>query len=126
MNNNTLILISRLAMAAIFIIAGLGKFGNLEGLSGYIASGGLPGFLALPVAVFEVAAGIALAVGFKTRWVALILAAFCIVTGVLYHPYFDPAQKTNFLKNLAMAGGYLALYITGPGALSLDARKKVE
>lgn len=124
MNNATLLLISRIAMSAIFIIAGLGKLGNVEGFAGYMASGGLPAFLAWPVILFELGAGAALLVGFKTRWVVLALAAFCLATGLLYHWPFDPAQKNNFLKNLAMAGGYLALYVTGPGAMSLDAKSK--
>lgn len=123
MNNSTLLLISRLLMAAIFIVLGLGKLGNIEGFAGYMASGGIPSFLAIPVIAFEILGGIALAVGYKTRWVALALGLFCIATGLLYHFPADPAQKNNFFKNLAMAGGYLALYVTGAGKLSIDGRK---
>jgi putative oxidoreductase len=60
-------------------------------------------------------------VGFKTRWVALALAAFCVVSGALYHNNFaDQTQMIMFLKNLAMAGGFLQLYLHGAGKLAVD------
>jgi uncharacterized membrane protein YphA (DoxX/SURF4 family) len=60
--------------------------------------------------------------GYRTRWVCLVLAGFCVVTALLFHSNFaDRAQVFHFLKNAAIAGGLLALYVTGPGRLSLDA-----
>jgi putative oxidoreductase len=88
-----------------------------------MASGGVPAALAWPVVLLEILGGLALIAGVFTRAVALALGAFCVLSGVLYH--FDPAdqmQMTQLLKNLALAGGYLALAITGPGALSVDQR----
>jgi putative oxidoreductase len=122
MTNSTL-LVARLLLGLLFVVAGLGKLGDVAGFSGYMASGGVPAFLGWPVVLFEIAAGVALIAGVLTRPVALALAAFCVLSGVLYH--FDPAdqmQMTQLLKNLALAGGYLALFVTGPGTLSIDAR----
>jgi putative oxidoreductase len=122
MTNSTL-LVARLLLGLLFVVAGLGKLGDVAGFSGYMASGGVPAFLGWPVVLFEIAAGVALIAGVLTRPVALSLAAFCVLSGVLYH--FDPAdqmQMTQLLKNLALAGGYLALFVTGPGTLSIDAR----
>jgi putative oxidoreductase len=120
---NTTLLFARLLLGLLFVVAGLGKLGDVAGFSGYMASGGVPAFLGWPVVLFEIAAGVALIAGVLTRPVALALAAFCVLSGVLYH--FDPAdqmQMTQLLKNLALAGGYLALFVTGPGTLSIDAR----
>lgn len=117
------LLAARILLGLLFVMAGVGKLGDVAGFGGYMASGGIPAVLAWPVVLFEIGAGLALIVGFATRPAALALAAFCVVSGLLYH--FDPAdqmQMTQLLKNLALAGGYLALFVTGAGTLSVDAR----
>ena len=120
---DTTLLAARILLGVLFVMAGFGKLGDVAGFGGYMASGGIPAFLAWPVVLFEIVVGAALIVGFQTRLAALALAAFCVVSGVLYH--FDPAdqmQMTQLLKNLGLAGGYLALWVTGAGALSVDAK----
>lgn len=120
---NTALLAARVLLALLFIMAGIGKLGDVQGFGAYMATGGIPAFLAWPVVLFEILAGIALLVGLQTRVVALALGAFCVASGLLYH--FDPAdqmQMTQLLKNLGLAGGYLALAVTGPGAWSVDAK----
>mgnify|MGYP000639524115 CR=1 FL=1 len=115
--------VGRILMALIFIIAGFGKLGDVQGFAGYMASGGIPAILAWPAVLFEILGGLALLVGFMTRPVALALAAFSVVTAFLFH--FDMGnqiQQILFLKNLAMAGGYLVLAAHGAGALSVDER----
>ncbi|MGB7336451.1 MAG: DoxX family protein, partial [Salaquimonas sp.] len=63
-------------------------------------------------------------VGFKTRLAAYALALFCLVAGLIFHFYPSvQAEMINFMKNLAIAGGFLALSVSGPGAYSLDARR---
>ncbi|WP_298679715.1 DoxX family protein [uncultured Lentibacter sp.] len=123
-HSNTALLIARIFMGLLFLMAGLGKLGNVEGFAGYLASGGLPAFLTWPAILFEIVAGLLLVAGFFTRYTALALAAFCLASGLLYH--FDPSdqnQMTNLLKNIALAGGFIALAIAGAGKFSLDARK---
>jgi putative oxidoreductase len=118
-----ILLAARILLGLLFVMAGIGKLGDVAGFGGFMASGGIPAVLAWPVVLFEIGAGLALIVGFATRPVALALAAFCVVSGLLYH--FDPAdqmQMTQLLKNLALAGGYLAVFVTGAGTLSVDAR----
>ncbi|MDA7424411.1 DoxX family protein [Thalassococcus lentus] len=126
LSNNTLgLLAARVLLGLLFLVAGLGKLGNVEGFAGFMASGGVPAILAWPVILFEILGGLALILGFMTRPVALALAAFCLLSGVLYH--FDPAdqnQMTQLFKNMALAGGYIALAITGAGAWSIDGRSK--
>jgi len=122
--NSNLHVVARVFLGLLFLVAGLGKLGNVDGFAGYIASGGIPAFLAWPAVLFEILAGAAIIAGFQTRLAALALAAFCVVTAVLYH--FVPAdqmQMTQFLKNLGLAGGYLLLANARSGAFSVDARK---
>ncbi len=121
---NATLLAARILLGLLFLLAGLGKLGDVAGFGGYMATGGIPAFLAWPVVLFEILAGLALIAGFQTRITAVALAAFCVVSGVLYHfDLDDQMQVTQLLKNLALAGGYMALVIAGPGALSVDARQ---
>lgn len=120
---NTQLLAARVLMGLLFLLAGLGKLGDVPGFAGYMASGGVPAVLAWPVVLFEIIFGLALIAGFQTRIVAWGLAAFCVASGLLYH--FDlgnQMQVTQLLKNLALAGGYLALGVAGAGAYSVDAK----
>ena len=117
------LLAARVLLGLLFVVAGLGKLASVEGFAGYMASGGVPAFLAWPVILFEILGGLALIAGFQARAVALALGAFCVASAVLYH--LNPAdqmQMTMFLKNLALAGGYMALAVAGPGRYALDAR----
>jgi putative oxidoreductase len=114
-------LVGRVLIGLLFLLAGLGKLGDVAGFSGYLASGGLPAFLAWPAVIFELAVGVLLIIGYQTRITALATAAFCVVAGLLYH--FAPAdqmQMAMFLKNLAIAGGLLMFAIHGPGRFAVD------
>ena len=130
MSNSLLSLIGRVLLAAVFIPAGLSKFADLAGTAGYITSAGLPAgnILAILAAVFEVAAGLAILVGFQTKWASILLAAFCVFTGVAFHYAAsnggaDMMQMTMFFKNLGLAGGFLALATGGAGDWSIDAKR---
>ena len=124
-------LIARILLALMFLLAGLSKFGGLEGTAGFIASKGLPmpQVLAALTAALEVGAALLLIVGWQARWAALALAVFTLVATVIFHNFWAmPAdqkmvQQLMFMKNLAVSGGLLAIYAFGAGALSLDARK---
>ncbi len=121
------LLIGRLLMAQIFLLAGLSKISAYEGTQGYMEAFGLPGALLPLVIVFEVGAALALIVGVLTRYVAWALAAFSVVSALVFHTEFgDQTQMILFMKNLAMAGGFLFLSVTGAGALSLDARLRAK
>lgn len=126
MSNNIILLVARILIAFIFVFSGVQKFMSLGGTAGYIASVGLPfaTLLAIGAALLETLGGIAILVGFRTREAAWALAAFTLVAGFLFH--YQPAdqmQMINFMKNVAIAGGFLALGQIGAGALSVDARR---
>lgn len=122
-----LALSGRILLAAIFLLSGLSKLANPGGIVGYIASAGLPlptFGLALAVLV-EVGGAALLILGYRTRWTAVMLAAFSVVTAIVFHHQFgDQNQLIHFLKNLAIAGGLLQVAASGAGRFSLDGRRQ--
>ena len=115
----------RILIALIFVLAGLNKIGAIEGTQGYMEAMGVPGILIYPTILFEVGAGLAIMIGYQTRIVALALAGFCIVSAVIFHNNLgDQTQFVLFMKNFAMAGGFLFLARDGAGQLSFDNRRK--
>jgi putative oxidoreductase len=140
MSNAVFTLIGRILLAAVFIPAGLQKLGGIDATVGMITGAGFPAPVALAylAAIFEVVAGLAVLVGFQTKWASLALAAFCVFTAFMFHsgpinvPDFPEGANgmlTMFngimmFKNLGLAGGFLVLAGQGPGALSIDARRR--
>ena len=128
---NPLALIGRLLLALIFITSGASKIGGFAGTVGYIASKGMPAasVFAVLAIIIELGGGLAVAVGFMTRWAALALAVFCVVAALIFHNFWAvPAdqvmmQQINFWKNISITGGFLVLAAFGPGAISIDAKR---
>lgn len=117
-------LLGRVLLAALFLAAGLSKLGAYAQTQAYMAHAGVPGALLPLVLLTEIGGGIAIVLGWRTRWVALLLAGFTVMTGLFFHTDFhDQVQAIMFLKNLAIAGGFLTLAVRGAGPLSLDARR---
>jgi putative oxidoreductase len=112
--------LGRLLMSSLFIWAGYTKlfvFGP-SGTAGYFASVHIPipDVAAWIVIIIEIIGGLMILVGFQTRWVALVLAIFCLITGFGVHlPVGDQANMINFYKNLVMAGGFLYVFAFGAG-----------
>jgi len=129
---NPLSLVGRILLAFLFLPAGIGKLTGFAGTVGYIASVGLPlpQVAAAIALVVEIVGGIALIVGFGTRFAALALAVFTLVASIFFHNYWTlPAdqqmmQQLMFFKNIAVIGGLLTLAAWGAGNWSLDARRK--
>ena len=117
-------LVGRALIAWLFVPAGFAKLTGLAGAMAYTASGGLPGWLAIPALAVELLGGLAILVGWQTRVVAFLLAGFCLLSGVIFHGDLgDQAQRIQLLKNLGLAGGLLFLVAHGAGAWSLDNRR---
>lgn len=114
-------LAARILMSQIFIISGVGKITGYAGTQAYMAKAGVPGALLPLVILTELGGGVALLFGFQTRWVALALAGFTVLSALLFHLHpGDQMQMINFMKNLAMAGGLLMVVRHGAGAPSID------
>ncbi len=124
--------LGRVFLALLFLVAGIGKIGSGFGLgggyagtAGFMASGsifglGVPGGLLFLVILVEILGSLALIIGFQTKRAALALAIFTLLSALIYHM---PILSTDFLKNLAITGGLLMLYVNGPGNYSLDNRE---
>ncbi len=116
--------VGRVLMSLIFVWAGWGKLMAMSATQAYIASGGVPAPQAVYwVAVFiEFVIGLALLFGLFTRAAGLVLAAWCIITAVMFHTNFaDHDMQIHFMKNVAMMGGLLYVAAFGGGAFSVDA-----
>lgn len=115
---------ARTLMALIFILSGLSKIGEADAIRGYMEIMHIPGSLLWPTILFEMGAGLLIVAGFRIRVTAASLAIFCLATGVIFHSQFsDQIQMVMFLKNVAMAGGFVLLAVVGPGEFSLEARR---
>ncbi len=119
-------LIARLLLAYIFVTAGWGKLTGYTGTEQYFTSLGLAAWMVAPTILVELGGGILLILGAFTRVVALVLAAFCVATAftVHFHPG-DQMQMINFMKNIAMTGGFLFVFLHGAGKISLDTKLKL-
>ncbi|MCZ8184416.1 MAG: DoxX family protein [Beijerinckiaceae bacterium] len=129
MNNSALtnlaLLAGRVLVAIPFVLGGYNKIGGFAGTQKYMEAFGVPGMLLPLVIALELGAGLLLIIGYQTRLAALALAGFTLVAGVLFHGKLsDPMQAILFFKNIAMAGGMLAIFAAGAGAYSLDARRR--
>jgi len=114
-------LAGRILLAHIFILSGLGKISGYAGTAAYMESMGVPGALLPVVIAVELLGGVALVVGYQTRWAALGLAVFSILSALIFHNNFaDQAQLINFMKNLSIAGGLLVLAQIGASVPSVD------
>ena len=122
MIQNLILLLARVLLSAIFLQGGWNKLLAYSGMWPYFAKLGLPlppAAWAVAVAV-ELGGGLLILAGYRTRLVAPVMAAFCVATAFIahYHPG-DTGQMIHFMKNLAMAGGFLQLAVTGPGKLAI-------
>jgi len=121
-------LLGRMLLVILFFISGFGKIPGYEGTAAYIASKGLPmpQVLAAISIVIELGGAIAIAIGWKTRFAAAVLALFMIVITPAFHKFWgippDEAamQQIHFMKNVSILGGFLLLFAFGPGRYSLD------
>lgn len=118
------VLISRILLAHIYLLAGINKISGYAGTQSYMEAMGVPGELLPLVILLEIAGGLALVVGWQTRWAAIGLAGFTALAAILFHANFgDQTQMIMFMKNWAMTGGLLLLAVHGAGELSLDMRR---
>lgn len=113
--------IGRLFLSMIFIFSGFTKITGYAATQGYMESMGVPGMLLPLVIAVELFGGLAILFGFKARFVAILLVGFNIISALLFHQFWiDESQMNPFMKNIAMAGGFLMIFAHGAGAYSID------
>ena len=115
----------RLLISLMFVTSGLSKITGYAATQGYMEAMGVPGMLLPLVIAVEVLGGLAVILGWHTRIAAFLLAGFSLLSAFLFHANFgDQMQMIMFMKNVAIAGGFLMIVSQGAGAFSLDNRKK--
>ena len=118
---NVLDLLGRILISTLFLLNGVFKISNYDGTVGWIESFGMPGILIIPAIILEVIGPILIIVGYKAKIAAGFLSLFCILTAIIFHNEFsDQMQFTSFLKNIALAGGFLFIVVNGTKDLSIE------
>ncbi|APZ97683.1 hypothetical protein BWQ93_03655 [Sphingopyxis sp. QXT-31] len=119
------VFIGRLFIAVIFVVSGINKLIHVADTNAMISAAGLPGGLAIPTGLFELIAGVCIALGIATRLFAILLTGFVLLTILFFHREFtDPLQAMAAMKNLAIAGGLLCLFGYGHTRWSYDALRQ--
>ena len=120
---NLVDLISRVFLSLVFLINSYSKMTNIDGTIGWMEMYSLPGFFIYPAIILELIAPILLIIGYQVRLSSIALGLFCLATAIIFlRDFADPMILTNFLKNVALAGGFFILAINGPKEFSIDHR----
>ena len=118
-------LIGRIFISLIFLLSGYNKIFNYGNTVEWMEGFGVPGFLLWPTIVLEIILPILIIIGYRTKVSAILLAAFCIATAVIFHLDFaNQIQTIAFFKNFALAGGFLFIAVHGPKEWSMERKKK--
>ena len=134
--NDCLLALGRVLMSGLFVWGGYGKLIAPGATTQEFAQVGvpLPGLIVWVAILVELVGGIMLLVGFKTQWVAGLLAVWSLITGFAVHLVVGLSaadamvaydNMIHFYKNLAVAGGFLFVLVYGAGRLSIDGRFRV-
>ena len=117
--------IGRVLLSALFLIEGIGKISMQEDVIMYMEDYGVPEILFIPAVILEILFPLLLIVGYKTKLSALIMALFTLTVAIIFHTDFSEGmQITFFLKDLAIAGGFMIIFVYGSNKISLDYRIK--
>ena len=118
---NILDLVARILISALFLLNGVFKISNYEGTIEWMEGFGIPGVLIIPAIILEIVGPMLIILGYKAKIAAGLLSLFCIATAVIFHNDFsDQVQLGSFLKNIALAGGFIFIFINGTKDFSLD------
>ena len=113
--------IGRLLLSALFLIEGFGKISKQENVIMYMEDYGVSEILFVPAIILEILFPLILIAGYKTKWIASIMALFTFTVAIIFHTDFtEGMQVMLFLKDIAIAGGFMIIIAHGPGKISLD------
>ena len=113
--------LGRIFLSTIFLIEGINKIFNYESTIEYMENFSVPEYLAIPAIIVEILFPLLLVVGYHTKISALVLAMFTLATALIFHTDFtNQMQLISFLKNFAIAGGFLIIFVNGAGKYSID------
>ena len=113
--------LGRIFLSTIFLINGIGKIFHYEETIQYMENYNVPGNLIIPAIIVEILFPLLLIVGYQARFCALVLSLFTFALAIIFHSDFsNQMQLISFLKNIAIAGGFLIIFVRGAGKYSID------
>ena len=113
--------LGRIFLSTIFLVEGINKIFNYESTIEYMENFNVPEYLAIPAIIVEILFPLLLIVGYQTKISALALAIFTLTTALIFHTDFtNQMQLISFLKNFAIAGGFLIIFVNDAGKYSID------
>ena len=117
--------LGRIFLSTIFLIEGANKIFNYEETIQYMENFSVPGYLAIPAIILEILFPLLLIIGYQTKIAALVMMIFTIVVAIIFHTNFDDQmQFINFFKDIAIAGGFIIIFVNGSGKFSVDYKLK--
>lgn len=126
----TVATIGRILIGLLFVISGINKLLYPAGFAADLQAVNLPGAWAQGIGIFELVAGLLLALGLMTRLVSVVLALWTLATIFFFYNQFGEYETgTTALRLLAVAGGLLLTFAYGNVRGSLDhyrSRAKVQ
>ena len=113
--------LGRVLLSTLFLVEGIGKISMQEDVVMYMEDYGVPGILFLPTIILEILFPLLLITGYRTKWAASVMALFTFTVAIIFHTNFNEGmQMILFLKDIAIAGGFMIIIVYGPGKISLD------
>ena len=113
--------LGRVLLSTLFLVEGIGKISMQEDVIMYMEDYGVPEILFVPAITLEILFPLLLIIGYKTKWAASIMALFTFTVAIIFHTDFSEGmQMIFFLKDIAIAGGFMIIVAYGPGKISLD------
>ena len=113
--------LGRILLSTLFLVEGIGKISMQEGVIMYMEDYGVPEILFVPAIILEILFPLLLIIGYRTKWAASIMALFTFTVAIIFHTDFSEGmQMIFFLKDIAIAGGFMIIVAYGPGKISLD------
>ena len=119
--------LGRILLSSLFLIEGVRKFFFQEETIMYMEEYGVPEILFFPSLILEILFPILLIIGYKTRISALIMALFTLTVAIIFHTDFqNQMELIIFLKDMAIAGGFLVIASNDPKIFSIDYFLKIK
>ena len=113
--------LGRALLSTLFLVEGIGKISMQEDVIMYMDDYGVPEILFVPAIIIEILFPLLLIIGYRTKWAASIMAIFTFTVAIIFHTDFSEGmQMIFFLKDIAIAGGFMIIVAYGPGKISLD------
>ena len=113
--------LGRIFLSTIFLIEGFKKLFFQEQTIEFMEAYGVPGILFIPSVIVEILFPLLIIVGYKTKVASLVMILFILTVTIIFHTDFsNEMQLIAFLKNIAIAGGFLIIFAKSTGKYSID------